>query len=138
MKNKIIGIALPIIPEMFNKLKERDKTIFFKFMPHQTFPKKLKEEDKMFFYSLRKMVGEAKVKNIHLMIPSEIINKYSKEILIGSNDFARYTEGRQEKKALVLVLEKIKMYKKPIDLDFYVTMGGRYIFDSEYNSWKKK
>ena len=138
MKNETIGLALPITSEMLKNLEKRDDTIFFKFMPHETFPRELGVNQKLFFYFSKKIVGEAKIKEIKLMGSSEIIKSYPNKILIRKSEFKNYIKGREQKKALVLLIEKITIYSSFVELDYYVTMGGRYIKDKEYKSWLKK
>jgi hypothetical protein len=141
MQDKIEGLILPISKEILENLEKREKAIFFKFMPHQTIPEKLNVGSKLFFYlskSGKIIVGEAKINRIELMIPKKTLEKYKSELLVKPSEFRKYVGSRINKNLLVLSIKDIKIYNQKVQLNYFVTMGGKYLSTKEYKSWRIK
>ena len=140
MKRKIIGMMFPINNIIFKNLLRKKEAVFSKFMPHQSIPYKLEIGSKLFFYLSnvgRIVIGESKIKKIELLSPKEIKDLYKSKLLIKIKDFNDYVGERVDKILLVLSIENIKIYNKPVKLNYSVTIGGKYIDNIEYNLWKK-
>lgn len=133
--NKIEGIAFSITDDILKQISTRKEGIFPKFMPHESIPKNLKQNKKLFFYKQKRIIGEAKIKELKLLKPDLLIKDYKKDILISFNNLIKYIGIRKNKLVLLLFVKDITVYKKPILLDYYVTMGGKYIFKKEYSFW---
>jgi hypothetical protein len=70
-------------------------------------------------------VGEANIANIEWLLPAEALEKYPERLFINNDEMMEYSHGRPAgKRLLVLTLEGVKKYSKPIKLEKPITMTG--------------
>ncbi|MDO8563674.1 MAG: hypothetical protein Q7R87_01560 [Nanoarchaeota archaeon] len=133
----IKGFILPITSSMYQNISNRNKAVFCKFMPFQRPLKYLKSKQRLFFYFSGGLIGKSNITSIKMLKPKNILDSYSKELLISPDEFNFYTEGRLNRKMLVLFINNISIFKKKIGLVYPVTTSGRYMTKNEYNNMKK-
>ena len=130
---EITGISYPLRPEHADRLLTMSEAVFMKYTTHGTIPPKLKKGMYFFIYqshSNKEMVGKARIVDFKLMGVKDILEKHEDKLFITKDELMAYSRGR-EKKALVLVLDNIVKYEKPIKLDKCVNMGGKYIHEND-------
>jgi len=131
---EIIGVIHALQTDVIANIFINKKDIFVKYTPHVPTKKsknKLKEGMVLFIYesrNLKEIVGKAVIQKIEYLIQKDIIKKYYLRLMISPEKLQEYAGNRRkEKPALVLTLNNITKYKKPIKLDFPITMGGLYV-----------
>jgi len=87
--------------------------------------------DKVVFYashSNKQVVGEGTVEITEFLRPDEVISKYGRKVSISKDELRAYTMQQpsrdSSKKMLVVVLTKLKKYKKSIVYPRPITMAG--------------
>jgi hypothetical protein len=73
--------------------------------------------------------GEAKIKNIEYLDFKGILDKYLDRLIISKKELELYSIGRKLKKAQILELEGIKLYKTEKKVLIPMTMQGFYVTD---------
>ena len=141
MKSKPIGLSLPIQKMFWENISKVKNPIFFKFMPHESIPKELDKNSKLFFYlsnSGKLIVGESQIQKTELINVEDFVKNFKDKILIPLTEFYEYVGGRKDKLLVIFFLKDIKEYNNPVKLNYSVTMGGKYIRKKEYSSWKNQ
>ncbi len=137
---KIVGVAFPIPKQFVDRFFKEGKDVFIK--PATVF-KELKPQMKFVFYQSRKdtgFVGEAKIKEIKLIDdPMKVFEMYEDRVFLTKEELREYvrSQGRwrhvksrgivKKKRWLVIELEDIKKYDKPVKPKRFVPVGGQYI-----------
>lgn len=137
---KIVGVSYPIPKQFMDRFFKEGKDVFIK--PATVF-KELKPGMKFVFYQSHEdtgFVGEAKIKNIQLINdPMEVFEMYGDRVFLTKGELREYvrsqekwksfrSRGREKKKRwLVIELEDIRKYDKPIKPKRFVPVGGQYI-----------
>lgn len=130
---KIVGVAFPIPKQFMDRFFKEGKNVFIK---PATVWKELKPGMKFVFYQSREdtgFVGEAKIKDIKLIDdPMEVFEMYGDRVFLTREELRAYVKsqerwGRKKKKWLVIELEDVKKYDKPIKPKRFVPVGGQYI-----------
>lgn len=134
---KLIGIIFPLPERLISRIFDNGKRIFTKFTTHPPSEEsiRIRSGNKMFFYKSRAnktLVGEAIIKKIEFMLPSEVMNKYKEELVNPPEEMSEYVGGRNNKKMLVLDLSNIRRYTHPIIMKTPVTMAGLYVTEKNY------
>jgi hypothetical protein len=132
---KIIGVIYALPEKLANKIFNQKKDIFIKFLAHKTNNTKLERGHKLLIYvsgSNKKIIGEAIIKDIKFLSIKELMKKFQNRILLNKKELKNYSLFRRDKSLLVLILHKIKRYKKESSINFPITMNGRYITQKEY------
>lgn len=128
-----IGISFPLRPEHANRLLSMKEVVFLKYTPHETVPLKLEKDMYFFIYKShadKEMVGRAKIVDFGLMDIEDVLEKYEDKLFVSKTELMIYARGRK-KKVLVLVLDNIIKYEKPIRMDKPINMGGKYILEGD-------
>ena len=136
----ITGVAFPIPKWFIERFFNRRKDVFIK---PATIYKELKPGMKFFFYQSREdqgFVGEAKIKDIKLIDdPMKVFEMYGDRVFLTKEELEEYVKsqerwksfrsrGRTKKKRwLIIVLEDIRKYDKPIKPNRFVPVGGQYL-----------
>ncbi len=141
---KIAGAIFPVPSNLIGRILDEKRDVFIK---HPTLFKELKPGDKILFYAsgeIRAIVGEATIKKIEFMTGKEALEKYGRRLFIDEKELRDYSKplsarkGRggapREIKYLVLELENIRRYKKPYKPKRFITVGGKYLTESEYKN----
>ena len=132
-----IGAIFPISASHAERFFEEKKTVFVKFTGMSLF----KAGSKIVFYVTKEksLFGEGTVKTIQKMSPSEVWNKYNKDLFLNQGEYDSYThwssvEGkpRGNGEIAVFVLKSLKKYNKPVSIKG-ITSSGRYLSEEEYN-----
>jgi len=134
---KIIGVAFPIPKQFMDRFFKEGKNVFIK--PATIF-KELKPGMKFVFYQSHEdtgFVGEAKIKEIKLIDdPIKVFEMYGDRVFLTKEELKEYvrSQGRWSRKGskkrkrwLVIELEDIRKYDKPIKPKRFVPVGGQYI-----------
>ena len=137
---KIVGVAFPIPKQFMDRFFKEGKNVFIK--PATVF-KELKAGMKFVFYQSHEdtgFVGEAKIKEIKLIDnPMEVFEMYGDRVFLTREELKEYVKSQEKwkyhksrgekrrKKWLVIELEDIKKYDKPIKPKRFVPVGGQYI-----------
>ena len=130
---KIVGVTFPIPKQFMDRFFKEGKDVFIK--PATVF-KELKPGMKFVFYQSREdtgFVGEAKIKDIKLIDdPMKVFEMYGDRVFLTREELRAYVKsqerwGRKKKKWLVIELEDVKRYDKPIKPKRFVPVGGQYI-----------
>lgn len=142
-EGQLAGVVYAVPEQIANNILHKRKNIFVKYTAHQATKKsklKLMKGMKLYLYiskSGRLIFGEAKIKLLFFLDFNEIISKYEKQLMFSAEQFKVYSRGRENKKAIVMVLSSIRKYLKPVKFTSPVTMGGVYV-DSNLIPSKKK
>ena len=129
----IVGVTYPIPKQYMDRFFKQGKDVFVK---PATVWKELKPGMKFVFYQSREdqgFVGEAKIKEIKLIDdPMKVFEMYGDRVFLTKEELKEYVKsqerwGRKKKKWLVIELEDVKRYDKPIKPKRFVPVGGQYI-----------
>ena len=134
---KIVGVTFPIPKQFMNRFFKEGKNVFIK---PATVWKELKPGMKFVFYQSREdqgFVGEAKIKEIKLIDdPMKVFEMYGDRVFLTKEELKEYVKSQERwgrktekkrKKWLVIELEDIRRYDKPIKPKRFVPVGGQYI-----------
>ena len=145
---EVVGVAYPVPYPLLKRILDEGKTVFVK---HPTCFKKLEPGMKVLFYASREVrafLGEATVKSVELMTYAEAKREYGEKLFISekeARDYSRPLRGRRSKTAaprdikfLVLALENVKKYERPVKPKRFVTVGGKYVTKEEYERIAKE
>jgi len=138
----IIGAIFPVKKEFLNRIFSNSKSVFVKFSKL----KKIEKGHKILFYAphdIKALVGEATAKSIDFLSADETRKKFSQNLFLNNFEFNNYITKRwskisQNRKLLVIELENIIEYQKPISFPRRVTVAGYYITDELYDKLKIK
>jgi len=133
----IVGVSYPIPKQFMDRFFKKGKDVFIK---PATVWKELKPGMKFVFYQSREdqgFVGEAKIKEIKLIDdPMKVIEMYGDRVFLTKDELKGYVKSQERwgrktekkrKKWLVIELEDIKRYDKPIKPKRFVPVGGQYV-----------
>jgi len=134
---KIVGVSFPIPKQFINRFFNEGKDVFIK---PATVWKELKPGMKFVFYQSHEdtgFVGEAKIKSIQLIDdPMKVFEMYGDRVFLTREELKEYIRSqnrwkrkkeKKKKKWLVIELEDIRKYDKPIKPKRFVSVGGQYI-----------
>ncbi|MBE8540186.1 DUF365 domain-containing protein [Geoglobus acetivorans] len=138
---RIAGVTYPIPKPCVNRFFEKDKNVFVK---PATVWKQLKPGMKFVFYQSREdtgFVGEAIIKNIEVVEdPLRIFDRYGDRVFLTKDELKEYVKsqekwrsgwrsrGQQKKKLwLVIELENIRKYDRPVKPKKFVPVSGQYL-----------
>ncbi len=133
---KIVGVTFPIPKQFIDRFFKEGKDVFIK---PATVWKELKPGMKFVFYQSHEdtgFVGEAKIKNIQLINdPMKVFEMYGDRVFLTKEELKAYIrsqarwkrKGSKSKPWMVIELEDIKKYDKPIKPKRFVPVGGQYI-----------
>lgn len=141
MNKKTIGVIYAIPEKVANRIFNEKKDIFVKFLPKRVRTLKLKLKSKFLIYaskSNKRVIGEATIKNIEFMDVEEVLKKYDNRIFLNKKELEEYSLFREDRPLLVLTLYKIKKYELERYSDHPITMGGKYLTQSEYKKILKR
>jgi len=139
---KVVGVAFPIPKKFMDRFFKEGKDVFIK--PATVF-KELKPGMKFVFYQSHEdtgFIGEAKIKNIQLINdPMKVFEMYGDRMFLTKEELREYVRsqerwGRKGSKKMrpwmVIELEDIRKYDKPIKPKRFVPVGGRYLREINY------
>jgi len=134
---KIVGVSFPIPKQFMDRFFREGKDVFIK---PATVWKELKPGMKFVFYQSREdtgFVGEAKIKNIRLLDdPMKVFEIYGDRVFLTKEELKEYVKSQEKwrrksskkkKPWLVIELEDIKKYDKPIKPKRFVPVCGQYL-----------
>ncbi len=133
----IVGASYPIPKQFMDRFFKQGKDVFVK---PATVWKELKPGMKFVFYQSREdqgFVGEAKIKEIKLIDdPMKVFEMYGDRVFLTKDELKEYVKSQERwgrkrekkrKKWLVIELEDIRRYDKPIKPKRFVPVGGQYV-----------
>jgi len=137
---EIVGVTYPIPKQFVDRFFKEGKDVFVK---PATVWKQLKPGMKFVFYQSREdtgFVGEARIKNVKLIDdPMKVFELYGDRVFLTKEELKEYVKsqerwksfrsrGREKKKRwLVIELEDIRKYDKPVKPKRFVPVGGQYL-----------
>jgi hypothetical protein len=134
---KIVGVTYPIPKQFMDRFFKEGKNVFIK---PATVWRELKPGMKFVFYQSREdtgFVGEAKIKDIKLINdPIKVFEMYGDRVFLTKEELREYVKSQErwgqkkekkKKKWLVIELEDIRKYDKPIKPKRFVPVGGQYL-----------
>ena len=134
---KIVGVTYPIPKQFMDRFSKGGKDVFIK---PATLWKELKPGMKFVFYQSREdtgLVGEARIKDIKLIDdPMKVFEMYGGRVFLTKEELREYVKSqerwgrkkeRKKKKWLVIELEDIRKYDKPMKPKRFVSVCGQYI-----------
>ncbi len=130
------AIIYPLPANLASRIIKNKKSIFVKYSTHEMISSKLASCKKLLLYisgSNKEIAGEAEIISINLMALHEIISVYSNSLFLSQDELKEYSNGRDNKKMMVFVLDRIKQYSEPKQLGHGITMVGEYISKDKYN-----
>ena len=137
--NEIIGVLYALPEEIILRFLNSEKTVFLKYTAHKLSKKskyKIAKGHKLYFYASRsnkQVMGEANIISVQFLTKDEIV-KFGKKVMLSPLELDKYAEGRENKEAIVLSLDKIHKYQKVKKVRNPVTMGGIYVTKSNKKS----
>lgn len=134
-----VAVVYPIPVELIDRLLINNRNVFVKYLPHIKFS--LQQGDKVVFYAShasKQLVGEGVIDKIEFLTSSEVISKYGGKVFLSQDELKAYTARQPSrnpsKKMLVVVLTKLKKYKKDIVYPKPITMAGEYLTMERYKN----
>lgn len=127
--DEIKALTHPVPKNFAERIYNKKKTVFV----GKSFLGKVSIGDKFVIYESRGQkayTGWADIKNIQKMSPSEILQKYTNELIITKEEFRDYSQGR--KWMTVIEFDNFKKFNKPIKPKRFVSISGKYIYKDEY------
>ena len=138
--SKIVGVAFPIPKQFMNRFFEKGKDVFIR---PATAWKELKPGMKFVFYQSREdqgFIGEAKIKDVKLIDdPMKVFEMYGDRVFLTKEELKEYVKSQERWKSfrsrdkvkkkpwLVIELEDIRKYDKPIKPKKFIPVSGQYI-----------
>ena len=133
----IVGVAFPIPKQFMDRFFKEGKDVFIK---PATVWKELKPGMKFVFYQSHEdtgFIGEAKIKNVQLISdPMKVFEMYGDRVFLTEEELREYIKsqerwGRKGSKKkrpwMIIELEDIRKYDKPIKPKRFIPVGGQYI-----------
>ncbi len=133
VKEQVIGVVYALPFKIVDRILSKKNAIFIKYLSKGSIKKsnmQIKEGDKLYFYVSRSekiIVGESIIERIEFLTKKDLMKKHSSDIILTISELDEYTKGRENKPILILEINDIKKYSKPIRLTKCVNMGGLYI-----------
>jgi hypothetical protein len=129
---KVIGIIYPLHNHNFDRLKKKKNPVYVKYLTHvnSRHATKIHEGDFLFFYRSggdKSIIGFSKIVKISFKTPLDIEQHYLDRIQMEKNEFEKYISNRKSKPLIFLELKEILKFEKPANIDFRMTMVGKYI-----------
>ena len=136
----IKGICFSAIPEHIERIFKKKDILFPKILVHDSLPLYCIAGQKFFFYkshSKKEIVGEGTIKSLSMLTYNQFLSKLS-DSFITKQELENYVNNRYDKRIISFKISNLFYYKKPIKLEYYITMGGKYITNKEYYKWFHK
>lgn len=130
---KIEGVIYSLPLEIAMNIFRKNKTVFVKYLPHEPTRKtesRLKEGMKLYIYvskANKSIIGEAIIREVSYLNLDKLLKKFRKKIMVSETELILYADGREDKKAQVLELKEITLYKKETPVRIPLTMSGIYV-----------
>lgn len=134
---KSFAVIYPLPSHLASRILQDRKSIFVKYPNHEVISPKLESCKKLLLYissSNKEIAGEADIISINLMTLSEVISAYGSSLFLTEDELRKYSDGRDSKKMMVFVLNRIMKYPEPKQLGRGITMVGEYISEEEYDA----
>ncbi|MGD0330091.1 MAG: DUF365 domain-containing protein [Nitrososphaeria archaeon] len=143
MKEEVVGVVFPILPQQVHRIMDGQKTVFVKkihFTPRDLKKYRLKKGMKLFLYvsgSGKTLAGEAEIANIEFLSYKEILAKYKESLVLSEKEFYDYyttsqTQLSYKKPLLVLSLTKVQKYPTGKTYHKTISLSGEYVKKKDY------
>jgi len=133
-----VGVIYPVPSNLVYRFFDQGKNVFVKYQPKVRYHY-LKSGSKVLFYAsrnIRKIVGEGIVQSVEFLKPKGILEKYRENLFLTAEELEEYRHHRSvrpaTKKLLVVVLQNLMKYSKPVEPEKPITMTGRRVTEKEY------
>jgi len=141
MRKGKIGVVFPIMREHVDRIFGEQKNVFVKFSHF----KNLTEGSKIVFHvsGEKVLVGEGVIKTVQKLDPKDAWARYHNRIFLSNDEYNDYITKspvgeRKSKTITVLVLHKLRRFKKPIPPRRRMTYAGYYITQNDYEHIKRQ
>ena len=131
---KKVGISHPIPTKYAKRIYEHDKTVFV----GKVYLGKVSKGNKFIIYEsqgAKAYTGWADIISIGKQKTSTISHKYGQKLIINKDELLEYSKGRTEMN--VIEFENFVKFNKPVKPKRFVTVGGKYIYEDEFEMIKK-
>ena len=131
---EIKGVSHPIPTEYAERIYNNGKTVFVS----KSHLGKVEKGDKFIIYEshgAKAYTGWADIVSIQKMKPTNIAQKYKKQLMITAEELKEYTKNRTEMN--VIEFENFQKFKKPVVPKRFVTVAGKYIYEDEFKMIEK-
>lgn len=129
------AVIYPLPANLACRILNNGKSVFVKYSTHEIISPKLASCKKLLLYisgSNKEIAGEAEIISINLMNMHEAIQAHKDALFLKPDELKEYSNGRDNKKMMVIVLDRINQYSEPKKLGHGITMVGEYISTEEY------
>ncbi|MEM0117212.1 MAG: DUF365 domain-containing protein [Conexivisphaerales archaeon] len=144
MKESVIGVVFPLLPEHTKRILEQKKDVLVKYVsriPQKPQNFRLSKGMKVLFYvsgSGRRIAGEGEINEVVFMPPLEAYEKYRARIVLSRQellDYARLQPKRTlDKELLVLEMKHLRKFDQAVTFPRNVSMAGQYITRESYET----
>jgi len=131
---EINGVTHPVPTEYAKRIYSEGKTVFIS----KKHLGRAKKGSKFVIYEsqgARAYTGWADVISIEKMKPSSISRKYKNQMILTPEELKEYAKNRAEMN--VIVFENFEKFQKPVVPKRFISVGGKYIYETEFNMIKK-
>lgn len=141
-RERTSGVVYPIPHDIVNRMLGGGKTVFVKSLPWEK--SQLEVGHKVLFYAshrIRAIVGEGTIRDVEYLTPNETLKKHKESLFLTPEELSLYTSKRgraPSKRLLVLSLEKIKKFPKPVPYGKHITMAGEYLTKQQILKFEKE
>ena len=132
MSEDLVGVVYALPHNMIERFF-RGKSVFVKFVGGHVPTTRLVPGHQLYFYeshAIKSLVGEATIEKVEFLPSLEVIKEYSEQLFLTPVEVRQYVRRRdrdESKQLLVLHLNKIRRYDKPVAFPEPMTMAGRYM-----------
>ena len=134
---KVAGVIYPIPLQYVDRIFEKQKNVFVKYTAHEK--SALTTKHKILFYAShgkKEIVGEASVKELHFLTPTETWDKYGSNLFLNQEELTQYCQTQllrnPSKRMQVIVLSKPRKYPEGTKYKRPISMSSQYINEEDY------
>lgn len=132
---KIVALSHPIPTKYAQRIYNDGKTVYI----NKRHLGKVSPGDKFIIYEshgARAYTGWADIKSIGKVKTGIIWDKYSKNLMLTKQEFQEYSKGTHEMN--IIELDNFQKFKKPVIPKRFISKGGKYIYEEEFNTINEK
>lgn len=128
---EIIGVTHPIPKKFAKRIYDGKKNVFV----GNSFLNKVSKGDKFIIYESRgegAYTGWADIKKIGKATPEELWQTFNNRLIVTEEEFKIYSKNRKEMN--FIEFKNFEKFKNTVKPKKFVTVGGKYIKQKEYDS----
>lgn len=131
---EIFGVTHPIPTKFAERIYHENKTVFV----GKRCLFKASKGDKFVIYESKgekAYTGWADIKYIGEMDTNKIMKNYGKKLMITEQELKDYSNMRED--MTIIEFDNFEKFNKPVKPVSFVTVGGKYIYEKEYEDIRK-